>query len=325
MKNSTKTLYQLIISSNGFLSTPFSLSRGVRQGYPLSLLLYIINEEVINLNIKNNDKIVGYPIPNQKENAKLSQYADDTNLFVLTEQSIIEILNFFEQYNLATGTTINISKTTITPLANAKIYNIDKKIQNVKINDPQDFVKILGIYFTKDLRTTGIYNWNICLSQIEKQTQQLSRRHLSLRGKAILLNSLILSKITFLSNVFPISTTLQQKIESIIFKHIWQFHKTEPIARKTLFLPKHQGGIGLIHPQYHSLAMRLKHFLKLKEKTNQETWIILTRCNLASILYRLHKDFKYMISNNMIKTVKPNIIINYLKKQNTIPELPKNS
>ena len=70
---------------------------------------------------------MGYPIPNQKENAKLSQYADDTNLFVLTEQSIIEILNFFEQYNLATGTTINISKTTIRPLANAKIYNIDKK------------------------------------------------------------------------------------------------------------------------------------------------------------------------------------------------------
>ena len=218
-----KKLYQntlSIISNNGFLSTPFSLSRRVRQGCPLSLLLYIINGEVINLNIKNNDKIVGYPIPNQKENAKLSQYADDTNLFVLTEQSIIEILNFFEQYNLATGTTINISKTTITPLANAKIYNIDKKIQNVKINDPQDFVKILGIYFTKDLRTTGIYNWNICLTQIEKQTQQLSRRHLSLRGKAIVLNSLILSKVTFLSNVFRIPTTLQQKIESIIFKYI---------------------------------------------------------------------------------------------------------
>ena len=97
---------------------------------------------------------------------------------MLTEQSIIEILNFFEQYNLATGTTINISKTTITPLANAKIYNIDKKIQNVKINDSQDFVKILVIYFTKDPGTTGIYNWNICLTQAEKQTQQLSRRHL---------------------------------------------------------------------------------------------------------------------------------------------------
>ena len=165
---------------------------------------------------------------------------------------------------------------------------LTKKIQNVKINDSQDFVKILGIYFTKDLRTTGIYNWNICLTQIEKQTQQLSRRHLSLRGKAIVLNSLILSKVTFLSNVFRIPTTLQQKIESIIFKYIWQFHKTEPIARKTLFPPKHQGGIGLIHLQ---------------------TWIILMRYNLASILYRLHKNFKYMTSNNTIKTEKPNKLL----------------
>ena len=48
---------------------------------------------------------------------------------------MIEILNLLEQYNLATGTTINISKITITPLANAKIYNIDKKIQNVKIQN----------------------------------------------------------------------------------------------------------------------------------------------------------------------------------------------
>ena len=189
----------------------------------------------------------------------------------------------------------------------------------------------MGIYFTKELRTTGICNWNICLSQIEKQTQQLSRRHLSLRGKAILLNSLILSKITFLSKVFPILTTLQQKIESIISKHIWQFNKTEPITRKTLFLPKYQGGIGLIHPQYHSLAMRLRHFLKLKEKANQETWIILTRYNFASILYCLDKNFKYMISNTTIKTEKSNInlyfedIITYLKKQKAIRKLPKNT
>ena len=122
--------------------------------------------------------------------------------------------------NITSGTAINITKTAITLLANAKIYNIDKKIQNVKINDSQDFIKVLGIYFTKDLRPTGIYNWNICLTQIEKQTQQLSRRHLSLRGKAILLNSLILSKVTFLSNVFKIPTTLRQKIENKIFKHI---------------------------------------------------------------------------------------------------------
>ena len=120
-----KRIYQnteSIISNNGFLSDPFSLSRGVRQGCPLSLFLYIMNGRVINLNSKSNKKIVG----NQKEQLKMSQYADDTNFFVVTEESIIQILN------LATSATINISETKITPLTNAKIDNLDQKIKRYK-------------------------------------------------------------------------------------------------------------------------------------------------------------------------------------------------
>ena len=81
---------------------------------------------------------MGYPRPNQKEDLKPSRYADDTNFFVLTEESILEILNFFKTYEIATGATINVSKTTITPLANAKICNLDKKIQNIQINNSED-------------------------------------------------------------------------------------------------------------------------------------------------------------------------------------------
>lgn len=138
---------------------------------------------------------------------------------MLIEYSIIEILKFFQKYQIAAGETIDLSKTTILPLANAKIYDD-------------------------------------CLQKIETQIQQLSRRHLSLRGKAILLNSLILPKVTFLSNVFPINNEIQKQLEKQIFEHLWQFTKKEPIARATLFLPKKQGGIGLIHWKHHSLAMR---------------------------------------------------------------------
>ena len=51
-----------------------------------------------------------------------------------------------------------------------------KKYKMSKLNDSLDFVKILEIYFTEDLGTTGIYDWNT--TQIEKQTQ-LVRRNLS--------------------------------------------------------------------------------------------------------------------------------------------------
>ena len=58
---------------------------------------------MINLNIKSNKKIVGYPIPNLKEELKLSQYADDTIFFAVTEESIIQILSFFQKHELVTG------------------------------------------------------------------------------------------------------------------------------------------------------------------------------------------------------------------------------
>ena len=136
----------------------------------------------------------------------------------------------------------------------------------MQITYSNDFVEILGIYFTNDLQKTSA--WELCISNLEKQLQQLSRRHLSLRGKAILLNTFILSKVTFLSKIFVILTQIQKQIEANIFKHIWQFSKKEPIGIKALFLPKTQGGIGLIEPKYHSLAMKLKNFFILKEEDN---------------------------------------------------------
>ena len=171
---------------------------------------------------------MGYPIPNQKEQLKLSQYADDTNFFVVTEESIMQILN------LATGATINISKTNIAPLANAKIDNLDQKIENTQITNPNDFIKILGIYFTNDLQKTSTFNWELCTSILEKQLQQLSRRHLSLRGKVILLNTLILSKVTFLSNIFPILNQALKQIETKIFKHLAIYYKRANSKKNTL-------------------------------------------------------------------------------------------
>ena len=151
-------------------------------------------------------------------------------------------------------------------LANAKIYNLDQKIKNIQITKTNEFIKILGIYFNKDLQKTSAFNWEQSTKILDKQLQQLPRRHLSLRGKAILLNTMILSKITFLSNIFPIPTHALTQIETKIFKNIWPFTTKEPIARKTLYLPKIQGGIGLLEPQKHGLAMRLKYFLLLKDE-----------------------------------------------------------
>lgn len=109
------------------------------------------------------------------------------------------------------------------------------------------------------MKQTNIINWQKILQKMEKHIHKLSPRPLSLRGKATLLNTLILAKAACLSNVFPIPDEVLPKIHKIIFQYLWQNKKVEPIARKTIFLPKPKGGLNIKEPKTHNLGMRLKH------------------------------------------------------------------
>ena len=64
---------------NGYLSGFFSLSRGVRQGCPLSPLLYVLVSEVLAVNNRVNPAITGLSLPGVPALlSPITQYADDT-------------------------------------------------------------------------------------------------------------------------------------------------------------------------------------------------------------------------------------------------------
>ena len=68
---------------NGEQSGSFFVSRGVRQGCPLSPLLYVIMAETIASAIRNCAAIDGFSLPGNRR-VKICQYADDTTIFVLS-------------------------------------------------------------------------------------------------------------------------------------------------------------------------------------------------------------------------------------------------
>ena len=70
-----------IITNNGFLSEMVKMLRGLRQGCPLSLPLYVMQGEITTKNINNDKTIIGLQIPNYKKKLKISQYADDSIFF----------------------------------------------------------------------------------------------------------------------------------------------------------------------------------------------------------------------------------------------------
>ena len=80
-----------MVVQNGFLSDPFSVERGCRQGDPLSPYIFLLCAEILSLLIKANKDIKGIKIANITY--KLSQFADDTTLLLDgSEKSLNETL-----------------------------------------------------------------------------------------------------------------------------------------------------------------------------------------------------------------------------------------
>ena len=68
IQNWIKILYTNVSScviNNGFASAFFMLSKGIRQGCPLSALLFIITVEILAIEIRNNNNIKGITIGSQ--------------------------------------------------------------------------------------------------------------------------------------------------------------------------------------------------------------------------------------------------------------------
>ena len=155
---------------------------------------------------------------------------------------------FLKKLQKATGSTINHEKTTVLPINTDQISKLPKQIQ---IKQRYETTKILGTQFNEDLQLANSLNWTKIIEKINHQINKLSQRILSLKGKVQIINTLILSKTSFLSNTFPIDLQTTLIIEQKIFKYLWN-NKQEQIARKPSFFQKNLEA---------STFLKLKHII----------------------------------------------------------------
>ena len=105
----TSTLYSNNtgrVLNNGFSCAAFNITRGVRQGCPLSPYLFIICAEVLSIFVNGNPSIKGISLFGDE--IKIMQYADDTTLFLDgTYDSLREAVSALDIYQQASGLKIN--------------------------------------------------------------------------------------------------------------------------------------------------------------------------------------------------------------------------
>lgn len=72
------------VMNNGFSSDLFTITRGIRQGCPISALLFILSVEVLSTTLKNSKNIKGISINGTE--ILISQLADDTTLYLRNKE-----------------------------------------------------------------------------------------------------------------------------------------------------------------------------------------------------------------------------------------------
>ena len=92
---------QCCVTNNGYHSKFFQISRGIRQGCPISALLFILVVEVMANSIRKNDRIKGIQL--NDKTIKISQLVDDTTLLVQDIESVKIVLGFLSDFSTYSG------------------------------------------------------------------------------------------------------------------------------------------------------------------------------------------------------------------------------
>ena len=112
LKKWFNALYNNVQSSvvnGGFMTNHFEITRGVRQGCPLSPSLFILAVELLALKIRENRNCVGIYLPNNQE-VKISQFADDTTIITNNTDSLKSHLQTIEWFGAVSGLKLNKKK-----------------------------------------------------------------------------------------------------------------------------------------------------------------------------------------------------------------------
>ena len=134
------------VVNNWYSSSFFNPSRGIRQGCPISALLFLLVVEIMALHIRQSKSIEGIKV--EGCSIKITQLADDTTLFLKDTPSLRSVFSFLDRFNRCSGLKLNRSKTEIMWIGSER-HSCSKPL-GLKI--AKDSVKCLGVLCNTDVQ-----------------------------------------------------------------------------------------------------------------------------------------------------------------------------
>ena len=208
---------QSAVMNGGRMTEYFKITRGVRQGCPLSPSLFILTVELLALKIRQSPNCRGIRLPNDKE-ARISQFADDTTIITSSSDSLKSHLQTIEVFGSISGLKLNRKKTKAMWLGSMK-HNTGKILEFKSTREP---VKVLGIFLSYNQDKNIEENF---LKRIRKMKTKLNlwlSRDLTLYGKSLLAKTLGVSQLVYAASLLPVPNAVIKIVQTQLFSFLWK-------------------------------------------------------------------------------------------------------
>lgn len=193
------------------------------------------------------------------------QYADDTTLLVEDIQSINNAMEIFERYCRGSGARINVGKSVC-----MRLGRVEGITQHIPFKE-EEHIKILGIWIGMDFNKADIFNWEGVLNGIEKRLRFWQARNSTLKGKVLILNTLMLSKVWYVLGVTPLTQGCYKNMKDVVLNFLWGNGRAK-IAYYTLIGNSNEGGLGLLDPLLRMKTLRIKTVQKFLQGNKDMIW-----------------------------------------------------
>ena len=197
-----------------------NFQRGVRQGCPISALLFLLVVEVVAIILRHSEELTCI-IVGQTEIC-LCMFADDMTMFLYNLESVKVLMEIFEEFYRYAGLKLNKKKTEAA-LALQSTDCTPNSLFGIKWIDCP--FKTLGFWFSIDYDEMFQLNTNDNMKTMQSTITSWSSRCLTIKGKITVLKSLIVPHMQQLASVFSLNDTFIAHMEKIILNFVWSNRK----------------------------------------------------------------------------------------------------
>lgn len=298
---------QASVQVNGFVSSPFKVERGIRQGCPLSPLLYVLVTETIANYIRKCEQIKGITIFDNEK--KINCYADDTNFTINNYKSVKEIFKIYDLFKQASGATLNTSKTKILLFGASHPWKTPKQYRNYLVDE----IKIYGLVFDRH----GPHltkNTVKAIELIEKLKTKHLNKEISYFARAKIVETYFLSSLWYGGLFSKVTSEIIKLIENIIDKFIWYPVQINLVSRNKLKLTVESGGINYPDIKSKIDALLIMLLLRQIKLSNEEFFHFYNKTKNKSKKKLAQSDIPSLYKNIRLAVINSKIFIDKERK-----------